>query len=569
MLLLSLVLCAVLLMGRCEIQNDEWIDPTDMLNYDAASGTMRKPDKVNHDHPESKIVPKEAAVESIAELSRCQKKLGVVVQKLEEWEKKGKTKLYESNSIHVFKRYLNKILIEAGKIGLPDDYAGDMHYDAEIILTKQTFNEINRFLNEESWKSAALDDALSDILINFRHHDYEAWKWKFEDMFGVDPYDVFMVALCLLCIAVIIATELWTRIGWCTQLKRLLFISFLISFGWNWMYLYKLAFAQHQAEVSKMGNFDDVCSEKIHWSHSIIEWLRSSWTFQDDPCQKYYETILVNPIWLVPPTKALAVTFTNFVTEPLKHIGQGIGEFIKALMKEIPMLLQIPVLIIMTVAVLGFCYGAGRSVTTLRQLTSQDRQQPPSLGPSDRRHQEQLYLRDDGAGDSGVYFVRQPGFLQRGPYDRGDASTERYKPAMSQDGNKTQIEVLRADMLDASTKEHPELATKSDPSEEDYSQKELEKKNSSDNLSGLSAKASNQIADEIEKNSRNQTLSEVKTIEPVPVKGNGDATKCNTEEDRRTSQDSIKTTFEKRKESSSCGLTEFAETTETLGCSVS
>lgn len=37
---------------------------------------------------------------------------------LEEWEKKDKTKLYESNSIHVFKRYLNKILIEAGKLGL-------------------------------------------------------------------------------------------------------------------------------------------------------------------------------------------------------------------------------------------------------------------------------------------------------------------------------------------------------------------------------------------------------------------------------------------------------------------
>lgn len=68
-----------------------------------------------------------------------------------------------------------------------------MHYDAEIILTKQTLNEIRRFLNEEGWKSAALDDALSDILINFKHHDYEAWKWKFEDAFGVDPYNIFMV----------------------------------------------------------------------------------------------------------------------------------------------------------------------------------------------------------------------------------------------------------------------------------------------------------------------------------------------------------------------------------------
>lgn len=34
-----------------------------------------------------------------------------------------------------------------------------------------------------------------------------------------------------------------------------------------------------------------------------IEWFRNSWTFKDDPCQKYYELLLVNPIWLVPPTK--------------------------------------------------------------------------------------------------------------------------------------------------------------------------------------------------------------------------------------------------------------------------
>lgn len=37
---------------------------------------------------------------------------------LEEYEKKERAKLYESNSIHVFKRYLNKILIEAGRLGL-------------------------------------------------------------------------------------------------------------------------------------------------------------------------------------------------------------------------------------------------------------------------------------------------------------------------------------------------------------------------------------------------------------------------------------------------------------------
>jgi len=48
----------------------------------------------------------------------------------------------------------------------------------------------------------------------------------------------------------------------------------------------------------------------------------------------------------------LAITFTTFVTEPLKHVGQGIGEFIRALMKEIPLILQVPVLIMMALVIL-------------------------------------------------------------------------------------------------------------------------------------------------------------------------------------------------------------------------
>ena len=75
----------------------------------------------------------------------------------------------------------------------PDENKDDMHYDAEIILKRQTLLEIQKFLSGEDWKPGALDDALSDILINFKFHDFETWKWRFEEFFGVDPYNVFMV----------------------------------------------------------------------------------------------------------------------------------------------------------------------------------------------------------------------------------------------------------------------------------------------------------------------------------------------------------------------------------------
>ncbi|XP_037682407.1 chloride channel CLIC-like protein 1 isoform X2 [Choloepus didactylus] len=460
-MLCSLLLCECVLLIAGYAHDDDWIDPTDMLNYDAASGTMRKTPQVNYGISEKKDVSPDLSFAD--EMSECYHKLDSLSHKIDECEKK-KRQDYESQSNPVFRRYLNKILIEAGKLGLPDENKGDMHYDAEIILKRQTLLEIQKFLDGEEWKSGALDDALSDILINFKFHDFETWKWRFEDSFGVDPYNVFMVLLCLLCIVVLVATELWTYVRWYTQLRRLLFISFLISFGWNWMYLYKLAFAQHQAEVAKMEPLH-VCAEKMDWSGSLWEWWRSSWTLQDDPCQKYFELLLVNPIWLVPPTKALAVTFTNFVTEPLKHIGKGTGEFIRALMKEIPVLLHIPVLIIMALAVLSFCYGAGKSVGMLRHLGGSERDPLLALHSGDRRRQKEIdYRLHGGAGDADFYYRSQIGPGEQGPYGktdegRRDALRERDVDLRFQTGNKSP-EVLRAfDLPDAEAQEHPKVVS--------------------------------------------------------------------------------------------------------------
>ncbi|KAB1274198.1 Chloride channel CLIC-like protein 1 [Camelus dromedarius] len=458
-MLCSLLLCECLWLITAYGHDDDWIDPTDMLNYDAASGTMRK-SQVKHGISEKQEDSPDASCAD--ELSECYSKLDSLNYKIDECEQK-KREDYESQSNPVFRRYLNKILIETRKLGLPDENKGDMHYDAEIILKRQTLLEIQKFLNGEDWKPGALDDALSDILINFKFHDFETWKWRFEDSFGVDPYNVFMVLLCLLCIVVLVATELWTYVRWYTQLRRVLFISFLISLGWNWIYLYKLAFAQHQAEVAKMEPLSNVCAEKMEWTGSLWEWFRSSWTYKDDPCQKYYELLLVNPIWLVPPTKAFAVTFTNFITEPLKHIGKGTGEFIKALMKEIPVLLQIPVLIIMALAVLSFCYGAGKSVDLLRHVGGPESEPPAALQPGERRRQQELDYRPyGGAGDAGFYYRSQIGPIEQGPYNKTyeggrDVLRERDVDLRFQTGNKSP-EILRAfDLPGADAREHPKV----------------------------------------------------------------------------------------------------------------
>uniref|UniRef100_A0A8C9NB16 Chloride channel CLIC-like protein 1 n=1 Tax=Serinus canaria TaxID=9135 RepID=A0A8C9NB16_SERCA len=450
-MLFPLVLCAVMLIGSCKVQEDEWIDPTDMLNYDAASGTMRRPYKVEKERPNYHDSEEEAVDTVSTEISRCSRVVDSLQHKIAECEKRN-AKSQESRSFYIFKRFLNKILNEAGKLGLPGEDVGHVHYDAEIILTRQTYLEILRFVSEEAWQPGALDEALSDILVNFKHHDDEAWRWRFEDTFGIDLYHLLWLLLCVVCIVIVMATELRTYVSRFVQLKYVLFLTFLVSFVWNWFYLYRLAFAQHQAEMAKMGQFDKVCAEKLEWYGSLVEWLRSTWTFQDDPCKKYYEILLVNPVYMVPPSKALAVTFTNFVTEPLKDIGQGIGEFIKALMKEIPLILQVPVLITMALGVLTFCYGAGSSVSALRHLRSS---QKKSL-PLPANGQEQIAFGQYDGRTADEYYVQQQPYVLRGHQDRGDAAMRPLPRLRAGNGSRSPDMAHASDQPDAQNRLYTE-----------------------------------------------------------------------------------------------------------------
>ncbi|MGH0139530.1 UNVERIFIED_CONTAM: hypothetical protein FKN15_022119 [Acipenser sinensis] len=219
----------------------------------------------------------------------------------------------------------------------PDEVGHDVHYDADVLLTRQAVSEIRKFLGDESWKPGVVDEALSQILINFKPHDYEAWKWRFEDTFGVE-----------------LATLLQT------------------------------AFADHQSNIVKMEAFNDKCSgiKKIDWMDNLKEWYRSTWTLQDDPCKKYYELVFVDPILLVSPVKAISVTFASLITEPCKQVGQGISDFLRALLKDLPITLQIPVLITIVLSMLVFFYGSAQAViqnvVSWRPLGHHD-PRPPAL----------------------------------------------------------------------------------------------------------------------------------------------------------------------------------------------
>lgn len=414
---LFVLTCSLLLAATGQQEDDDWIDPFDMLNYDASTKTMRKPAEPGN-YPNVPTKRREYTQDSSPQM-HCDGKVRDLQKEIEEQKKRIVFMSQQPTCAPVFKRFLSRLLKEINRVGVPGD--SDVLYDAKIKLSKQALAEIQTLLEgEDSWRTGALDNALSQILVDLRPHDYEAWKWHFEDTFGVELDTLLKMGLFVLVVVAIICTQLWSAVSWFIQFKRLFAACFFISIIWNWLYLYKISFAEHQSNMAKMDGFNEKCSgmKKIDWSDSLKEWFRTTWTLQDDPCKKYYEILTVNPLLLVPPTKAISVTITTFITEPLKHFGQGISEFLRALLKDLPVTLQIPVLLTIVLSIVVCMYG-GVHAAFQHGITAPFRRPrrdppPPELPQPQPRH---LQIEDHLAeGDAPQHAPRRrdnEGRLQR------------------------------------------------------------------------------------------------------------------------------------------------------------
>ncbi|XP_077082801.1 chloride channel CLIC-like protein 1 isoform X5 [Siphateles boraxobius] len=382
--------------------DDAWIDPYDMINYDPTTKRMRKPtESASYQNVPTKrrgVSPESCDVPQ-SDASECINKLEILQKQFDEHKKKGTATSSKPVCLPVFKRFLSKLLKETSKLGLPDDVKTAMHYDAMVKLSKQSLAEIKKLLNEENdWTTGAMDEALSQILVKFKPHNREAWKWRFEDTFYVDADTVLRVSLIVLIVVAVICTELWSVVSWFVQFRRMFAVCFFISLIWNWFHLYMVVFAEHKKNIMEVESFNGKCTglKELDWKDSLSEWYRRTWTLQDDPCKKYYEVLLVNPILLVPPTKAITVTITSFITDPLKQIGAGISEFLRALLKDLPFSLQIPVLLTIALAIIMFMYGGGQAAMhqaiRLPRMGWRGDPPPPAVGqrqaPQLREHED-------------------------------------------------------------------------------------------------------------------------------------------------------------------------------------
>ncbi|KAM9461437.1 chloride channel CLIC-like protein 1 [Clarias gariepinus] len=215
-------------------------------------------------------------------------------------------------------------------------------------------------------------------------------------------------------------------------------VFFIINLVWNWFFLYKIACAENQAKIVKWKKMMDKCTggTKNDWIDNLKEWYRTTWTLQDDPCKEYFEVQIVYPILRVPPMKVITMTLTTLITDPVKHLGQGINEFLRALLKDLPITLQILLLILLVLSNLVVLYSVSQAAVRWhlrgrRKDPSPDIANQPDTPPNGHhREQQRLYeetqqndtLVEAAAQDPDRHAVAEPQMLSHGPEEEIEAS---------------------------------------------------------------------------------------------------------------------------------------------------
>ncbi|XP_045075895.1 chloride channel CLIC-like protein 1 [Coregonus clupeaformis] len=204
---ITVAVCSLVLVAQGQMDDDEWLDPHDMLNYDPSSKTMRKPAQPVElsNYPNVPTKRREYSQDSDqVEVKECNNKVEGLQREIEGYKKKITHIAQQPSCNPVFKRFLTKLLKEIEKVGLPTDLKNDIHYDAKVRLSRQAVAEIRKLLEGmDSCRMGALDDALSQILVDLKPHDFEAWRWHFEDTFGVEIDTVMKVFMYCSCQAAI------------------------------------------------------------------------------------------------------------------------------------------------------------------------------------------------------------------------------------------------------------------------------------------------------------------------------------------------------------------------------
>ncbi|XP_038069018.1 chloride channel CLIC-like protein 1 [Patiria miniata] len=430
-----------------ETPSRDVVDHTDMLNFDPSTRTMRNKSPKNEkkysalieecrtdliqcrqnlaDFHEKTLIDamydKNEAHDKVGsckkELTTCQEdladcKLGYNINMPAPADEslESPCKLEQMFFRRFAKRFINLLIAES-----TDDKDSPLEAEIRVELGTYSWSKLRQFVQQKGKvKLVDAHDLMDDMLVSARHDNMTDKPGWLERMTGMDPTNIKFYVLLFLLSVIVIVFESKTQATWWQQLSAVFVVLFLISVGWNWIYLYKKELAHKISNMQKDREMPAHCTpDKMTWWDSIKEVFRKQLTFQEDACDVYHENILVDPIYEVPPTRAISHTVSVMFMEPLKPLGKHIADFNRELFRDlpyfawIPAFLTVPVIVVTICIAMYYCPCLGRrrkdvaAQERVRQLEDQLRERD-AIDRRRERLQELEYPRKVG------YQVAQP-----------------------------------------------------------------------------------------------------------------------------------------------------------------
>ena len=195
-------------------------------------------------------------------------------------------------------------------LGHIEDYGS---YEVKVPASEDDSSTLEKFVSSDKGNVQDVSEVITGILTNFKSHEevFGFSKWDTSTLSYLTREAILLSVAFILVICAVVIFEMRTNLSWRSQLWLVLLVSFIVSIPWEWYRLYRKAFASKQAQMAKANEIPKGClpDHELRPWESFKLWFSSSFTFSDDICTRYQETLLVDPFWEVSPSKVSSFVF--------------------------------------------------------------------------------------------------------------------------------------------------------------------------------------------------------------------------------------------------------------------